>query len=148
MNFPLVKLSKIKSHAVILALVIEDTERNDTYIRKYYSVIYEDNSECTFLTTNEPDSQFESRYLDEDFILVLNYDDLISDFEKTEIIGLAIDAGFNSIPKYVYYDIVFIEDELKQIFLEHLSDQISGYIDTDFTKLERVQLKKWFVFLE
>jgi hypothetical protein len=148
MNFPIVKTSKLKSHNIILALSIEDKDRGDIYGRKYYRAIYEDNSECVFLTTNEPDSQFDNRFLDEDFTLVKNFKEMMKDFENTELIGLAIDAGFNSPPKYIYYDIITIDNSLKSIVLEHLKDTICGYTELDFTKLERIQLNKWIRKLE
>lgn len=148
MNFPITKTLKVKSYTIILALSIEDKIRSEIYGRKYYRVLYEDNSEYIFLTTNEPDYQYNTRFIDVDFSLVINFENMVEDFEKTELIGLVIDAGFNSPPKYIYYDIITIDKSLKPKLLEHLKNGISGYTELDHTRPEQNQLNKWVTALE
>jgi DNA modification methylase len=148
MKFPIINQSKVKYQIVIMALVIESQIDGQIYGRKYYRVIFEDNSECVFLTTNEPDSRFENRFIDEDFTLVSNFKEMMNEFENTELVGLAFDAGFISPPKYIYYDIITMDNSLKPQILEHLMHGISGYTELDFTKHEQVQINKWIVVLE
>jgi len=99
------------------------------------------------LTTNEPDSGFVEHKLDEEFTRILSLKQLIDDFEKTELVGIAFDAGFNTAPKYIYYDIITIDDVLKPLLLAHLEENISGYTDLDFNENEKKQLKVWLDYL-
>lgn len=142
MNFP-IKSTNVKSHCVILALTIENKYSRELYARKYYRVIYKDNSEFVFLTTSEPSSQFENQFLDEDFTIIKNFKDMMDNFENQELKWCGIDTSFNSLPKYIYYDIITIDNSIKPLILDHLKDSIIGYTEIDFTKHEQIQLNKW-----
>jgi len=147
MLFPKVNQSKVKYHTVLMALSIESEYGSQLYGRKYYFVKYEDNSELIFFTTNEPDSDFDENPLDEVFILVQNFEEMMNNFENTEIIGLAIDTKFNSPPKFIYYDIITIDDSIKPLILEHLKEKISGFTELDFNMKEKKQIKIWLDYL-
>jgi len=132
---------------MLMALSIETDFGGQVYGRKYYLVVYEDNSELIFLTTNEPDLECNEQALDEEFCLVKNFKEMLDDFEKTALIGLAIDAGFISLPKYIYYDIITIDKSINSFILAHLKESISGYTDIDFTKKEHKQIEIWVEYL-
>jgi len=147
MLFPLKNKSKVKYHTMLMALSIETDFGGQVYGRKYYLVVYEDNSELIFLTTNEPDLECNEQALDEQFSLVKNFKEMLADFEKTALIGLAIDAGFISLPKYIYYDIISIDESIKPIILGHLKASMIGYTDIDYNDNEKKQLKVWLEYL-
>ena len=147
MVFPLIKKSKVVYHTMLMALSIETDFGGQVYGRKYYSVIYEDHSELIFLTTNEPDSECNEQPLDEEFSLVMNFKEMLDDFEKSALNGLAFDAGFNSLPKYIYYNIITIDDSIKPFILEHLKDRMIGYSDIDYNDHEKKQLNVWLEYL-
>jgi len=147
MKFPLVKKSKVKYYTTLMALSIGGEFGSELYGRKYYLVKYEDDSELIFLTTNEPDSYFNEQALDDEFTLVKNFEQLVKDFENTELIGIVIDAGFKSPPKYIYYNIITINNSLKNLMLNHLEESISGYTDIDFKENEINQIKIWKNYL-
>jgi len=147
MKFPLIKKSKVKFHSMLMALSIESDYGGEIYGRKYYLVRYEDDSELIFLTTNEPDSDFNERILDEEFMLISDLEQLVNDFENTELIGIAINAGFNSPPKYIYYDIIVVDAGIKPFILAHLKESMSGYTDIDYNDNEKKQLKIWLNYL-
>ena len=147
MNFPLVKKSSVKFYTTLMALSIEYPNESQLYGRIYYLVTYENGTELIYLTTNEPDSRFVEHKFDEEFTRILSLKQLIDDFEKTELNGIAFDAGFNAPPKYIYYDIITIDDLLKPLLLTHLEESISGYTDLDFNENEKKQLKVWLDYL-
>jgi len=147
MEFPLVKKSKVKYYTTLMALSIGGEFGSELYGRKYYLVKYEDDSELIFLTTNEPNSDFNEQALDDEFTLVKDFEHLVIDFENTELIGITIDAGFKSPPKYIYYDIITINNSLKALMLKHLEESISGYTDIDFNENEISQIKIWKNYL-
>ena len=147
MKFPLIKKSKVKYYTTLMALSIGGEFGSELYGRKYYLIKYEDDSELIFLTTNEPDSDYNEQALDDEFTLVSNFEQLVKDFENTELIGIAIDAGFKSPPKYIYYDIITIDDSIKPLMLKHLKEGISGYTEVDFNEKENKQLKIWLDYL-
>jgi len=147
MEFPIIKKSKVKYYTTLMALSIGGIFGSELYGRKYYLVIYEDDSELIFLTTNELDYSFHMRILDEEFTLISDFEQLVKDFENTELIGIVIDAGFKSPPKYIYYNIITIDDSLKPLMLEHLEESISGYTYIDFNENEINQIKIWKDYL-
>ena len=73
---------------------------------------------------------------------------MLADFEKTELIGLDIEVGLNSLPKYIYYDIITIDELIKPVILAHLKESISGYTDIDYNDNEKKQLKLWLDYLQ
>lgn len=147
MNFPLVKKSTVKFYTTLMALSIEYHNESQLYGRIYYLVTYKDGTELIFMTTNEPDTEFVEHKLGEEFTRILSLKQLIDDFEKTELIGIAFDAGFKAPSKYIYYDIIIIDDSLKPLLLAHLEESISGNTDLDFNENEKKQLKIWLDYL-
>ena len=86
-------------------------------------------------------------YKDNGYLLVKNFKEMLADFEKTALIGLAIDAGFISLPKYIYYDIISIDESIKPIILGHLKASMIGYTDIDYNDNDKKQLKVWLEYL-
>ena len=138
---------KVKNHFVIMALYIEDNYDYKIYGRKYYLVLYEDNTEQIYLTTNEPVSGYDKYHLDEEFIFISDLGQMLDDFEKTELIGLIIPSNYNGPPKYIYYNIITIDNIIKPFVLKHLNNAISGYTALDFNQMERGQIDKWRKYL-
>ena len=137
----------VKSHFIIMALYIEDIYNHKVYGRKYYLIKYEDNTEQIYLTTNEPFSGYDKYDLDEEYILISQIDQMLDDFEKTELIGLIIPSSFSGPPKYIYYNIITINDIIKPYVLNHLNHTISGYTALDFNQMEKEQINIWTKYL-
>lgn len=137
----------IKTHYVIMAVYIEDNYNHQIYGRKYYLVQHDDNTEHIYLTTNEPVTGYDKYKLDEEFILISGLNQLLDDFEKSELIGLIIPSDFNSPPKYIYYNIITIDDKIKPYVLNHLKNEIAGYTDLDLNQMEKEQIDKWVNYL-
>lgn len=146
MNFPTINKSKITNYYVCMALTIEAIG-GDEYRRKYYIVTYDDNSEYMFMTTDEPDSEYNVDVLDEDFTLVQSIETMLNDLENAEVKNLLLETRFNGPPFYIYYDIVIIDDFMKPSILKHLSYSLSGYTEEDFNKKEKYQIKIWEDYL-
>ena len=142
MNFPRVKKLNVKNYYICLALSIKDFG-GQPYVRKYYLVKYVDNSERVFLTTNEPDSDYNFGIIDEDFILVPSIERMLEDFENAELKNLVFETRFNGLPFYTYFDIILVDGLLKPLILKHLKESISGYTEDDFSDNEKKQLKLW-----
>lgn len=147
MNFPIIKSSKVESYYVCLALTITDGITGYLHGRKYYMVNYRDGTHQVFMTTNEPVDWQIINNLDDEFILIKDFDHLVVEIECSEDVDFLINTGFNSPPKYIYYDILIIHSELKSKFSNHLKDAISGFTDQDYSPFELKQLKKWFKML-
>lgn len=139
--------SSVKSHFVLMALYIEDDYNHQIYGRKYYLVQNEDNTEQIYLTTNEPVTGYDKYDLDEDFIQISGFDQMLDDFEKTELIGLVIPSEFNGPPKYIYYNIITINDLIKPYILSHLNNSVSGFTALDLNQIEKDQIKLWTNYL-
>lgn len=146
MLFPKVNKFKIVGYAPLLTLSIE-SHSHEIFTREYYKVKYVNKKELVFMTTNEYDFNFNPRFLKDEFCLVKDFEQLVDGFENSEFVDAITDAQFNSPPKYIYYDIILINDFIKKPFLEHLTESISGYSEEDFTNREKEQLKKWFTCL-
>jgi len=129
-----------------MALTIEAIG-GDEYRRKYYIVTSDDYSTYMFLTTDEPDSEYNIRILDEDFILVQNIETMLNDFENAEVKNLLLETRFNGPPFYIYYDIVLINDLIKPSILKHLKHSLAGYTEEDFNEKEKYQIKWWMDYL-
>ena len=106
-----------------------------------------------FLNTNEPVNQSEywtnCKELGKTFTTFFSIEDLIYDLNN---FSAAADdhTGVHGPPKYVYYDVLFVDDELKARFREHLKNEMSDYAEdylrTHFSPedLERITLwKAW-----
>lgn len=146
MNFPKINNLKVTYYYVCMALTIESFDEQ-LFGRKYYFVKYEDLSEAIFLTTNELDSTYNERIIDEEFRWIPDFKMMLDDFENSEIKNLINDTRFTGPPFYIYYDIIEIEDVLKPIILEHLNERIAGYTAVDFSKKEQKKLKVWLEYL-
>ncbi len=146
MNFSKINKSKITNYYVCMALTIEAIG-GDEYRRKYYIVTYFDNSEYMFLTTDEPDSEYNVSVLDEDFFIVENFEIMLNSFENAEVKNLLFETKFNGPPFYIYYNIITINDSIKPFILNHLNQSLSGYTEEDFNKKEKHQIKLWQDYL-
>ncbi len=146
MSFPKVSKSKILNYYVCMALTIE-TIGGDLYGRKYYMVKYKDNSEYMFLTTDEPDSEYNVSVFDEDFIIVESFEIMLNSFENAEVKNLLLETKFNGPPFYIYYNIITINDSIKPFILNHLNQSLLGYTEEDFNEKERYQIKLWMDYL-
>jgi len=103
------------------------------------------------LTTNEPVYEREFGYdkydLDDEYILIPDIEQMLDDFEKSELIGLMIPSNFNGPPKYIYYNIITINDIIKPDVLKHLNNAISGFTALDFNQMEKDQINTWRNYL-
>jgi hypothetical protein len=147
MMFSSVESYKIKSSLIFLNLTITEKISGHVYAKKYYKVKYHNGQELIFMTTNEPDTDYSGRILDDEYTLIIGFDHMVDEIEKSCILNHFIDSWFNTPPKYIYYDISVIHKELKPLFLNHLVKNISDYTSNDFDEIEKERLKKWFKYL-
>jgi len=137
---------KVRSIITLLALTIKDT--NNLYILKYYRIEYFNSEMLIFMTTNEPDLDWNERILDTDFQWIPDFDQLIKEIDNSKFLDHITSYRFNSPPKYIYYDIVLINDLLKPILLEHLQENISNFTASDLTDYESLQINHWLQYLK
>jgi hypothetical protein len=100
--------------------------------RIYFMSELKDGRDVFFLSTDEPVSQSEywtnCKKLGSAFTAFFSIEDLIYDLNNFS--AAANDhSSVHGPPKYVYYDVLFMNDELKSAFREHLNDEVSGYAD-------------------
>lgn len=138
--------SRVSSITTLLALTLHSSE--EMYVRKYYRIQYINSEPLIFFTTNEPDSNYNIRKLDEDFQVIPGFDHLVNDFDSSDFINHIINGRFNSPPKYIYYDIVLIDDLLKPLLLKYLQEKISGFTISDLTDYELTQINRWLQYLK
>lgn len=103
-----------------------------------------------FLNTDEQVNQSEywtnCKKLGKTFTAFFTIEDLIYDLNN---FSAAADdhSSVHGPPKYVYYDILFIDDELKSHFQKHLDDDISGledqYIKAYFEAHDLARIQRW-----
>lgn len=103
-----------------------------------------------FLNTDEPVRQSEywtkCEKLGKAFTAFFTIEDLIYDLNN---FSAAADdhSSVHCPPKYVYYDILYMDDELKSHFQKHLDDDISGleegYIKTHFDAHDLARIQHW-----
>ena len=108
-----------------------------------------DGNNMLVLTNNEPNNpeQPTCKIINEEFIEVSSFKELLKDFEYSKFANHHIQAGFNSPPKYTYYNINFIDDKYKPLFKEHLTESISGYGKGDLAKHEELNIWIWKEYL-
>jgi len=101
------------------------------------------------LTSNELDNPEEKhcKIIEESYIEIPNFKELVKDFEFSKFTNYHIQKGFNSPPKYTYYQINFIHDKYKTLFLQHLAESISGYAEGDLTEKEELNIWIWEEYL-
>ncbi len=148
--FSSIESYKIKSSFIFLNLTITEKNSGYVYAKKYYKVKYHNGEELVFMTTNEPDKDYSVRVLDDKYTLIFDFDYMVDEIEKLSILTYFFDSSsnvLNVLPKYIYYDISVIHEELKPMFLNHLSKNISDFINKDFDMIEKKRLKKWFDYL-
>lgn len=148
MNISLIN-NKIRDYYVILAVYIKDDNYSyKRFGRKYYLVTFQDNSQSIFLTTNETDYLIDSTTkLDEEYILIYSLEHMLDSFEQSELIPLVIYSNYKGPPKYIFYEIVIIDDRIKPFILGHLNTAIDGYETIQFSQMEWMQINKWRKYL-
>lgn len=132
---------------------IHDSDQNVSQ-RLYFSSEMDDGAPIYFLNTNEVVNQREHEVNGkklgsgwEDFFSI---EDLIYDLNN---FSAAADdhSSVHGPPKYVYYDILHMNDELKSHFQKHLDDDISGlddqYIKTHFEAHDLARIQYWKTLL-
>jgi hypothetical protein len=102
------------------------------------------------MNTNEPVNQSEywtnCKKLGSAFTAFFSIEDLIYDLNN---FSAAADdhSGVHGPPKYVYYDVLFIDDVLKPRFRAHLENEVSGnsedYLQKHFTPDDMQRVAKW-----
>ena len=140
--------------------------------RKYYLLNYKDYSQKLFYTTNEIDnlepatvdtfnefgvvkceqkaclSEYEFLgIIDNEYIEIEDFKHLLEGFENSNFLNYHLKEGFNTPPKYIYYNINFIDDEFKPMFLSNLVENISGYSKGDLSKDEELNIWLWKSYL-
>lgn len=118
--------------------------------RTYFKSQLKSGTEIFFLNTNEPVHQSgyltNCKKLGSGFTAFYSVDDIIYDInhfsdaadEKAEIHGP---------PKYVYYDILYVSDDLRQVLTDHLKNEVSeyavDYFKKHFTKDDQNRITYW-----
>lgn len=110
--------------------------------RFYYSVRYPNGMELLVMTTDEYDSSFESRELGEDFEAFTSFDRIIAELENSSEHQTHIQWN-RKFPIMLYFDPILIDPNLREKFVGHLRDELSGYDISDFGANEQIQISKW-----
>lgn len=116
---------------------------NNAFFRKYYLVNYTNGVTHLYLTTNELDSNYSERYLDDDFTFIDSIDTFFSEFETSLSLEFISPHFAIKLPKYLFFEIHTINNYWKKIFKKHLYESISGFSNIDFTIYEKQQLNYW-----
>jgi len=120
-------------------------EAKGIYSRIYYMVEFKDNSKKIYFTTNEPDEPISGndKILEEEYIVFNNFEEMINEFEISKFINYHTNIGYNSPPKYTNYYIIYLSDDTKQYFLNHLKQSIIGYNLGDLEKTLQFNIDSW-----
>ena len=107
-----------------------------TFHRNYYVSKLENGEEVYILTTDEPNKGGSwnglKQALYSSFEFFPSIDELIQDIEHNSVV--AQDRySIHGPPLYVYYNVIFIEESIKKVFLVHLNNELSSYAD-DYIK--------------
>jgi len=137
---------KVKSITTLMALTIEGSDIH--YTLKYYKIEYFNSEVQIYMTTNQPDSDWNDRILDTDFQWVSDFDQLVKEIENSEFLDYLINGRFNSPPKYIYYNIVLVDDLFKKVILKHLQENIASFTSSDLTNHESIQINHWLQYLK
>ncbi len=137
---------KVKSITTLMDLTIEGSDNH--YTLKYYKIEYFNSEVLIYMTTNQPDSDWNDRILDTDFQWIPDFDQLVKEIENSEFLDYLINGRFNSPPKYIYYNIVLVDDLFKKVLLKHLQENISCFTSSDLTNHESIQINHWLQYLK
>jgi len=140
----------IKSQKLVIELsYFTDINMEDFNTRRYYDAELNNGKRYLLLSSNEPENpeQKQCRIIDKEFVVINDFKTLVRDFEYSKFANYHIQKGFNSPPKYTYYQINFIDDKYKVLFLEHLKESISAYSDEDLSKEEELNIFLWQEYL-
>ena len=142
----------LEARLIISLQIVGFVDGNEERVsqRLYFSSEMDDGTRIYFLNTNEVVNQREHEVNGkklgsgwEDFFSI---EDLIYDLNNFSA-ATEHHSGFYGPPKFVYYDILFMDDELKSAFREHLEGEFSGYTEDylreHFTPEDRQRVAKW-----
>ena len=141
----------IKSKKLCIELAyFTDPNMEDSNIRRYYDSELNDGRKKLLLTSTEPDNPEEKqcKIIEKEFLIVHDFITLVKDFEFSRFTNYHIQSGFNSPPKYSYYQINYIDNKYKALFLKHLIENISGYAKGDLSKDEELNIFIWKEYLQ
>jgi hypothetical protein len=121
-----------------------------TFHRNYYVSALEDGSTIYILTTDEPHKGGSwngvKQVLYSSFEFFPSIEDLIDDIEHNSVV--AQDRySVHGPPLYVYYNIVFIDESIKNSFLNHfnkvLSEYAEDYVQKHFNEEDWLRINQW-----
>ena len=142
---------KKNNNIIDYKLVVDLTfdKYNLYYKRKYYLVNYINGNQIVFLTSNEPENDIDEIIeIDQEYTAINDFNELVENFEKSLIIDSFIEPNYNSPPKYIYYDIDFIDENFRELFSLHLKKNISGYNKGDLSKDVEYRVRYWQDYLK
>jgi len=140
----------IKSkHLVIELSYFTNMDLEDFNTRRYYDSELNNGKKCLLLSSDEPNNPEEKHYkiIKESYIVIPNFKELVKDFEFSKFTNYHIQKGFNSPPKYTYYQINFIHDKYKTLFLQHLTESVLAYSKGDLSEDEELNIFLWKEYL-
>lgn len=168
----LIEDKDIETQKLVIDLeFVVNAEYDEISSRKYYLLEYKDNSQKLLYTTNEPDEvvfedeefwhechvidtlkkyvpdNLKIKPINQEFTKIEDFEQLINSFENSNFLNYHLKKGFNTPPKYIYYNIKYIDKDFIPMFLKHLKENTSGYVQGDLTKDEELQIWFWFDYL-
>ncbi|MFC2109345.1 hypothetical protein ACFLSU_02125 [Bacteroidota bacterium] len=140
--FPQTNNATVAYYSMVLALCCQH-HIDYNLVRKYYLVSYTNGTSLIFLTTNEMDSDYIDRKLDIDFSVFYSFLELHTKLENSFHLDMLFTTNFRNLPKFLCYDIVFIEESIRKEFEQTLSKAIDGYSKDTYNSFENEQIEKW-----
>lgn len=117
---------------------------NDSFVREYYKVTYDNGSELIFLTSNELDEMYKNLSLREEFIIFFDFKQLIKDFSYIPLMDIYMPKQEHILhfPNYLFYNPEFIDTELSELFEQDLYHRFDETKVRDIDKL-KATIKLW-----
>jgi len=140
----------IKSKSLVIELLyFTNSDMEDFNTRRYYDSELNNGKKCLLLSSDEPNNPEEKhcKIIEESYIEIPNFKELVKDFEFSKFTNYHIQKGFNSPPKYTYYQINFIHDKYKTLFLQHLTESVLAYSEGDLSEIEELNIWIWEEYL-
>ncbi|MCB9190288.1 MAG: hypothetical protein H6602_01295 [Flavobacteriales bacterium] len=147
-------LQLLTGSELVLSVTSENLLNSDDeeklFHRVYYRTLTSDGKYSYFRTTNEPewtdDGYGKVEVLGETFVALSSFEDLVADLCNTSILEASFGETVGQ-PKYIYYDIEFMDESLKKPFRNHLSGVLwrfpDEYLMRELSGWELRQLDQW-----
>lgn len=139
---------------MVIALSSEKLIYQETviFLRRYFLGKCLDGTEVLFVTTNEEeDYPVATRKIGEHYSVLEDFEALLDDL-YTSCLAAYMRDGVHGPPKYIYYDIDFMDTRYKAYFSTHLESDIceysEDYLQQYFDEYDMERIAYWIEHLE